>query len=49
MIGGTTIQVGPNTATGSENLANSDTIKFTFNAGTGEQVKGISFYCQTVQ
>ena len=49
VIGGTTIQVGPNTATGSENLANSDTIKFTFNAGTGEQVKGISFYCQTVQ
>ena len=34
---------------GSENLANADTIKFTFNAGNGEQVKGIAFYCQTVQ
>ena len=39
----------PNTAVGSENLANADTIKFTFNAGNGEQVKGIAFYCQTVQ
>ena len=34
---------------GSENLANSDTLKLTFNAGSGEQVKGMSFYCQTVQ
>ncbi len=34
---------------GSENLANADTIKLTFNAGSGEQVKGVSFYCQTVQ
>jgi hypothetical protein len=34
---------------GSENLANADTIKLTFNAGNGEQVKGVSFYCQTVQ
>ncbi len=49
LIGGTTIQAGPNTAVGSENLANADTIKFTFNAGSGEQVKGIAFYCQTVQ
>ncbi len=49
LIGGTTIQAGPNTAVGSENLANADTIKFTFNAGNGEQVKGIAFYCQTVQ
>ncbi len=49
LIGGTTIQAGPNTAVGNENLANADTIKFTFNAGNGEQVKGIAFYCQTVQ
>jgi hypothetical protein len=34
---------------GSENLANADTIKLTFNAGSGEQVKGMSFYCQTIQ
>jgi len=49
-IAGTAIQAGPsNGNAGSENLANADTIKFTFNAGSGEQVKGISFYCQTVQ
>ncbi len=50
VIAGTAIQAGPsNGAAGSENLANSDTLKFTFNAGSGEQVKGTSFYCQTVQ
>ena len=50
VIAGTTIQAGPaNGSAGSENLANADTLKFTFNAGSGEQVKGTSFYCQTVQ
>ena len=50
VIAGTAIQAGPlNGNAGSENLANSDTLKLTFNAGSGEQVKGVTFYCQTVQ
>ena len=50
IVGGNAIQVGPsNNNAGSENLANADTIKFTFNAGSGEQVKGTSFYCTTIQ
>jgi len=50
LLAGTSFQAGATYgAAGSENLANADTIKFTFNAGSGEQVKGVSFYCQTVQ
>ena len=48
VIAGTTIQAGPaNGSARRENLANADTLKFTFNAGSGEQVKGTLFYCQT--
>jgi hypothetical protein len=50
VIAGNGFQAGQSYGnTGSENLANADTIKFTFNAGSGEQVKGMSFYCQTIQ
>src|SRR5208283_4181244 len=50
LLAGSSFQAGATYgAAGSENLANADTIKFTFNAGSGEQVKGVSFYCQTVQ
>ncbi len=34
---------------GSENLALADTLSFTFNGGATEQMKGVSFYCQTIQ
>jgi hypothetical protein len=50
IVGGNAFQAGPsNGNSGSENLANSSTIKFTFNAASGEQVKGSTFYCSTIQ
>ena len=50
IIGGTSILAGPsNNNTGSENLANADTIKFTFNMPNTDWVKGSTFYCQTIQ
>ena len=50
IIGGTTILAGPsNGNSGSENLANASTIKFTFNMPNTDWVKGASFYCQAVQ
>ena len=50
IIGGTTILAGPtNGNTGSENLANASTIKFTFNMPNTDWVKGATFYCQTIQ
>ncbi len=50
VIAGTAIGIGGSYGnTGAENLANSDTIKLTFNAGSSDQVKGATFYCQTVQ
>jgi len=50
IIGGTSILAGPgNNNSGSENLANADTIKFTFNMPSTDWVKGSTFYCQTIQ
>ena len=50
IIGGTSILAGPsNNNSGSENLANADTIKFTFNMPNTDWVKGSTFYCQTIQ
>ncbi|MGB8889134.1 MAG: right-handed parallel beta-helix repeat-containing protein [Candidatus Korobacteraceae bacterium] len=50
VIAGTTIGIGGSYGnTGAENLANADTIKLTFNAGSSDQIKGATFYCQTVQ
>jgi hypothetical protein len=50
VIAGTAIGIGGSYGNaGSENLANSDTIKLTFNGGASDQVKGATFYCQTVQ
>ncbi len=50
VIAGTVIGIGGSYGnTGAENLANADTIKLTFNAGSSDQVKGATFYCQTVQ
>ncbi len=50
IIGGTTILAGQsNGNTGSENLANASTIKFTFNMPNTDWVKGATFYCQTIQ
>ena len=50
VIAGTAIGIGGSYGNaGSENLANADTIKLTFNAGSSDQVRGATFYCQTVQ
>ena len=50
VIAGTAIGIGGSYGNaGSENLANADTIKLTFNGGSSDQVKGATFYCQTVQ
>ncbi len=50
VIAGTAIGVGGSYGNaGSENLANADTVKLTFNAGASDQVKGATFYCQTVE
>lgn len=50
IIGGTSILAGPsNNNTGAENLANSSTVKFTFNMPNSDWVKGSTFYCQTIQ
>jgi hypothetical protein len=50
VIAGTAIGIGGSYGNaGGENLANADTIKFTFNGGSSDQVKGATFYCQTVQ
>ena len=50
VIAGTAIGIGGSYGNaGTENLANADTIKLTFNAGSSDQVKGATFYCQTVQ
>ena len=50
VIAGTAIGIGGSYGNaGSENLSNSDTIKLTFNGGASDQVKGATFYCQTVQ
>src|SRR5579862_5020924 len=50
IIGGTTILAGPsNGNSGSENLANASTVKFTYNMPSSDWVKGSTFYCQTIQ
>ncbi len=50
LLGGTAIGVGGSYGnSGAENLANAATLKFTFNGGSSDQVKGATFYCQTVQ
>ena len=50
LIAGTAIGIGGSYGNaGGENLANSDTIKLTFNGGSSDQVKGATFYCQIVQ
>jgi hypothetical protein len=50
VIAGTAIGIGGSYGNAaSENLANADTIKLTFNGGSSDQVKGATFYCQTVQ
>ena len=50
IIGGTSILAGPsNNNSGSENLANSSTLKFTFNMPNSDWIKGSTFYCQTIQ
>ena len=50
VVAGTAIGIGGSYGnTGSENLANADTIKLTFNGVASDQVKGATFYCQTVQ
>ncbi len=50
VIAGTVIGIGGSYGnSGSENLANADTIKLTFNGGSSDQIKGATFYCQTVQ
>ncbi len=50
VIAGTAIGIGGSYGNaGAENLANADTIKLTFNGGSSDQIKGATFYCQTVQ
>ena len=50
LIAGTTIQAGPQVGlTASENLANADTLKLTFNATSAETITPKTFYCMTVQ
>jgi hypothetical protein len=50
LIAGTTIQAGPQVGlTASENLANTDTMKLTFNASSAETVTPKTFYCTTIQ
>ncbi|MGC2110998.1 MAG: hypothetical protein WA655_15870, partial [Candidatus Korobacteraceae bacterium] len=50
ILAGTVIGVGGSYGnSGSENLANSDTLKLTFNAASSDQIKGATFYCQTIQ
>jgi hypothetical protein len=50
VIAGTAIGIGGSYGnSGAENLANADTLKLTFNGGSSDQIKGATFYCQTVQ
>ncbi len=50
LIAGTTIQAGPQVGlTASENLANADTLKLTFNASSSETITPKTFYCKTIQ
>ncbi len=50
VIAGTAIGIGGSYGNaGAENLASADTIKLTFNGGSSDQIKGATFYCQTVQ
>ncbi len=50
VVAGTAIGIGGSYGNaGSENLANADTIKLTFNGGASDQIKGATFYCQTIQ
>ncbi len=50
VIAGTAIGIGGSYGNaGSENLANADAIKLTFNGGSSDQIKGATFYCQTIQ
>ena len=50
LVAGTVIGVGGSYGnSGSENLANADTLKLTFNGGSSDQIKGATFYCQTIQ
>jgi hypothetical protein len=50
LLAGTTIQSGPQVGlTASENLANADTLKLTFNASSAETITPKTFYCTTIQ
>ena len=50
LLAGTTIQSGPQVGlTASENLANADTLKLTFNATSAETITPKTFYCTTIQ
>lgn len=50
LIAANSFAAGPQVGlTSAENLANADTLKFTFNAGSSDTVTPKSFYCTTIQ
>ncbi len=50
VIAGTSVQAGPQVGlTASEDMANADTLKFTFNATSGETITPKTFYCTTIE